>query len=257
MRTLTIITGASRGLGFELARQSLKKGDCVVTMERKPNSELVNLAKEIDCEFVQFSADLLDRKGAVELLSWWLSGEEYKDFERVNLINNAGVLGPVGPIEYQTPQAAVDCIRINFEIPVLLTQAFLADTKDWKADRRVLNISSGAARKSVPGWAMYCSTKAALDRFTAVTAEDQARLVNGAKLTSTAPGVVDTDMQARIRESSPDAFPGVDRFKKLKSEGGLVSAEETARKLLEYLNSSDFGKEPITDIRIINGGKSV
>lgn len=83
------------------------------------------------------------------------------------------------------------------------------------------------------------------------------RLVNGAKLASTAPGVVDTDMQARIRESSPDVFPGVDRFKKLKSEGGLVSAEETARKLLEYLNSSDFGKEPITDIRIINGGKSV
>lgn len=40
MKTLTIITGASKGLGFELTRQSLKAGDTVVTMERRPSKAL-------------------------------------------------------------------------------------------------------------------------------------------------------------------------------------------------------------------------
>ena len=73
MKTLTIITGASKGLGFELTRQSLKAGDTVVTMERRPSKALVEEADKIGCNFIQFTADLLDRKGAVELLMWLLS----------------------------------------------------------------------------------------------------------------------------------------------------------------------------------------
>ena len=170
------------------------------------------------------------------------------------LINNAGVLGPVGPIENASPQAAVDCIRVNFEIPVLLTQAFLNETRDWKGERRVMNISSGAGRKSVPGWAMYCSTKAALDRFTAVTAEDQQGKPNPARLSAVAPGVVNTDMQGSIRASSKEDFPNVDRFIDLEKDGKLQSTEDTAKRLLNYLNSDEFGKEPISDIRNISVG---
>ena len=91
MKTLTIITGASKGLGFELARQSLKAGDTVVTMERRPSKALVEEADKIGCNFIQFTADLLDRKGAVELLMWLLSDKEYAEHDRLILINNAGV----------------------------------------------------------------------------------------------------------------------------------------------------------------------
>lgn len=254
MKTLTIITGASRGLGFELARQSLKAGDSVVTFERKPNAELAEAAKKADCSLMQFATDLLDRKGAVELLMWLLSDNEYTSYDRLVLINNAGVLGPVGPIEKDSPQAAVDCIRINFEIPVLLTRCFLEESKDWRGERRVMNISSGAGRKSVAGWAMYCATKAALDRFTDVTALDQKGKPNAAKLCAVAPGVVDTNMQAQIRSSSKEDFPGLDRFINLEKDGALQSAEETAGKLLEFLHSNRFGEEPIADIRTITIG---
>lgn len=220
MKTLTIITGASKGLGFELTRQSLKAGDTVVTMERRPSKALV----------------------------------EEAEHDRLILINNAGVLGPVGPIENASPQVAVDCIRVNFEIPVLLTQAFLNETRSWKGERRVMNISSGAGRKSVPGWAMYCSTKAALDRFTAVTAEDQLGKPNPARLSAVAPGVVNTGMQGSIRASSKEDFPNVDRFIDLEKDGKLQSPEDTAKRLLNYLNSDEFGKEPISDIRNISVG---
>ena len=241
MKTLTIITGASKGLGFELTRQSLKAGDTVVTMERRPSKALVEEADKIGCNFIQFTADLL-------------SDKEYAEHDRLILINNAGVLGPVGPIENASPQVAVDCIRVNFEIPVLLTQAFLNETRSWKGERRVMNISSGAGRKSVPGWAMYCSTKAALDRFTAVTAEDQLGKPNPARLSAVAPGVVNTGMQGSIRASSKEDFPNVDRFIDLEKDGKLQSAEDTAKRLLNYLNSDEFGKEPISDIRNISVG---
>ena len=87
MKTLTIITGASKGLGFELTRQSLKAGDTVVTMERRPSKALVEEADKIGCNFIQFTADLLDRKGAVELLMWLLSDKEYAEHDRLILIN--------------------------------------------------------------------------------------------------------------------------------------------------------------------------
>ena len=235
MKTLTIITGASKGLGFELTRQSLKAGDTVVTMERRPSKALVEEADKIGCNFIQFTADLLDRKGAVELLMWLLSDKEYAEHDA-------------------SPQGAVDCIRVNFEIPVLLTQAFLNETRSWKGERRVMNISSGAGRKSVPGWAMYCSTKAALDRFTAVTAEDQLGKPNPARLRAVGPGVVNTGMQGSIRDSSKEDFPNVDRFIDLEKDGKLQSPEDTAKRLLNYLNSDEFGKEPISDIRNISVG---
>ena len=110
------------------------------------------------------------------------------------------------------------------------------------------------AARSVPGWAMYCSTKAALDRFTAVTAEDQQGKPNPARLSAVAPGVVNTDMQGSIRASSKEDFPNVDRFIDLEKDGKLQSPEDTAKRLLNYLNSDEFGKEPISDIRNISVG---
>ena len=52
MKTLTIITGVSKGLGFELARQSLKAGDTVVTMERRPSKALVEEADKLDLSLI-------------------------------------------------------------------------------------------------------------------------------------------------------------------------------------------------------------
>ena len=65
MKTLTIITGASKGLGFELTRQSLKAGDTVVTMERRPSKALVEEADKIGCNFIQFTTDGLIQSRAL------------------------------------------------------------------------------------------------------------------------------------------------------------------------------------------------
>ncbi len=252
MTTLTIITGASRGLGKQLAIHCLKAGDTVATMERHPDKELVSLAKDKECELVQLQVDLTDLNSTVSTISWLLNQANPERFSSVRLINNAGVLGPVGPIEYASAPDIDHTIRINFEAPVLIIQRFLELTEDWKAEKRILNISSGAARKDVPGWAIYCSTKAALDRFSSTVAEDARVQGKSLKICSIAPGVVDTSMQEQIRSSCAASFPQVERFKKLKDEGKLTPPEQAAIKLLAYFDSPAFGEEPITDIRTIS-----
>lgn len=252
MSVLTIITGASRGLGAELALRCLKPGDTVVTIERHPDTSYGLLAKKKQCELIQLPVDLSDLNSAVSTISWFFNQADPKKFTSVRLINNAGILGPVGPIESASAPDIDHTIRVNFEAPVLIIQRFLELTADWESEKKIMNISSGAARKDIPGWAMYCSTKAALDRFSSVVSADARAQGKNLKISSVAPGVVDTGMQEQIRTSSPEDFPQVERFITLKEEGKLTPAAEAAEKLLAYLDSSAFGQETITDIRNIS-----
>lgn len=252
MKTMTIITGASRGLGLALARASLRPMDTVVTLERNPVNTLTAEAKNLECEFVQFSADLVDLSAGITLLNWWLSEDEVAKFDRICLINNAGVLGPVGPIENAEPQEIADCMKVNFESPALLISTFLKLTENSGCDRRIMNISSGAARKSVPGWTLYCSTKAGLDRLSATIAADEAQKPNGAKICAIAPGVVNTDMQEMIRNSNETDFPTVQKFIDLYANNELTDPDTCARQLISYLHSDAFGSEPIADIRTLS-----
>jgi NAD(P)-dependent dehydrogenase (short-subunit alcohol dehydrogenase family) len=96
------------------------------------------------------------------------------------------------------------------------------------------------------GWSVYCATKAALDNHARAVHEEG---VQGLKISSLAPGIVDTGMQAEIRSRSAREFPQVAKFRSLKAAGELASPEETAAKITRLLLSSAFGKEPVTDVR--------
>lgn len=115
-------------------------------------------------------------------------------------------------------------------------------------DLRLLHISSGAAREAYPGWGVYGATKAALDHHArAVKADGDMRI----RVCSLAPGVIDTEMQAEIRGTDIAVFPLQKRFIGLKQDKLLSSPADTAKKLVSYLLSDDFGKEPIFDLRQI------
>ena len=102
------------------------------------------------------------------------------------------------------------------------------------------------------GWAMYSSTKAAVDRFSASVALDEKRKTHPVRIASVAPGVVDTDMQSSLRDTDENIFPDRERYLVLKAEEKLQNPKETAKKLLNYLKNEDFGLEPIADIRTLN-----
>lgn len=130
-----------------------------------------------------------------------------------------------------------------------LCAAFLGATENWTPPRKVVNISSGLGRRAMASQAGYCAAKAGMDHFTRCLALDEALKPHGAKVTSLAPGVIDTDMQTQLRGAAPENFPDQTGFQQLKATGQLTSPADAAQKILNYLARADFGSNPVSDVR--------
>jgi benzil reductase ((S)-benzoin forming) len=106
----------------------------------------------------------------------------------------------------------------------------------------LVNITSGAATTVYEGWAAYCASKAAVDQLTRVVAEEERE--QGLRAYAVAPGMVDTDMQARVRASAPAAFPAVERFLEAKRTGTFNSPAWVADAVLELAFGQDTFESP-------------
>jgi benzil reductase ((S)-benzoin forming) len=126
----------------------------------------------------------------------------------------------------------IDAVHVNTIAPIILTSAFIRLTENWTGEKKVINISSGAAQNPYYGWTIYCATKAALDMLTKTVATEQNTIENGVKIMSIHPGVVDTDMQAKIRKHTKEEFMDIDRFLTLKSSGSLVDPKVVAEQIM-------------------------
>ena len=246
-RTLTILSGASRGLGAAIAEQLLQRRGVLLTISRHPDETLDARAKNADVTLEQWAVDLADAVSASARLEAWLN--QQGSFSSATLINNAALAGKAGPIAESDPAALSAVVRVGLEAPIVLTRAFLQATRAWHVPRKVLNISSGAGRKPLAGAAAYCAVKAGLDHFSRVVALDEANGPNAAMIVSLAPGVIDTDMQTDLRESDPRLFPSQPMFAAMKAQGQLMSAGDAATKVLAFLDRQDFGADPVADVR--------
>ena len=247
--SLTILTGASRGLGLAMARQLLQPGQTLLTMARQPHAGLVAEVQRAGATLEQWAIDLGEPQQAAQRLQDWLRSQPAGAFGVATLINNAGVIPPIAPLRRSQPAAMAQALRVGLEAPMLLSAAFLAATQGWAGQRKILNISSGLGRRPMASQAPYCAAKAGLDHFTRCLALEEAATPQGAQVCALAPGVIDTDMQTHLRSAAAQDFSDLPRFAALKSQGQLSSAEDTARRILAYLQRPDFGQQPIADIR--------
>jgi sepiapterin reductase len=245
---LAVVTGASRGLGLAAAELLLDQKSTVLTIARKPDAALADRAKTQGARLEQWAVDVSNSAVAPRLENW-LTGQKPDTFQRALLINNAGILGHVGPIDQTDVSVLAEVLRVDLEAPALLCAAFLRATRAWRAERRIVNVSSGAGRVAIAGWAGYCAAKAGLDQLSRVIALDEARLPNPAKIVSLAPGVIDTDMQTELRNSDPTGFPTLARFKEFKASGQLAAPKDAAARLLAFLDRDDFGTQAVADVR--------
>jgi NAD(P)-dependent dehydrogenase (short-subunit alcohol dehydrogenase family) len=248
-RHLTILTGASRGMGLAMAQQLLDAGHDLLCISRSHNDALGLRAtgKGLRCE--QWPQDLTRGETAAAKLQTWLAGHDAGAFASVTLINNAGLLPRIAPLAAVPAAELADALRVDLEAPMLLTSAFLRATQAWKAQRKVLNISSGLGRRAMASQAAYCAAKAGMDHFTRCVALEEAGKPNGAKICSLAPGVIDTDMQVQLRSADARQFPDIDNFIGLKDNGALASPAEAAARVLAFLARPDFGGNPVADVR--------
>ena len=239
-----IVTGHTRGLGAAIAQLLLQRDIEVLGLGRGAHEEL---ASRHAARFSQAVVDLADPAA----LERWLAGDTLNAFAHgaqcVMLFNNAGTVEPIAPLGEQDALAIARAVTLNVAAPLMLANA-LAATHALGADasRRIVHVSSGAARNAYPGWSVYCATKAALDHHARAVALDAP---SGVRICSIAPGVIDTGMQETIRATSVDQFPMRERFEQLKQNGLLSTPDAAAQQLIDYALSDAFGSVPATDVR--------
>ncbi len=249
MTHLTILTGASRGMGLAMAMQLADAGHALLCISRKTSDALAAHAAARGTPLEQWPQDLARAEAVAAKLETWLQARGAEGLQSATLVNNAGVIPQIAPIAGIPAADLAQALRVGLEAPMLLTGAFLRATAAWPCPRKVLNISSGLGRRAMASQAAYCAAKAGMDHFTRCVALEEAASANGAKVCSLAPGVIDTDMQVQLRGADPRQFPDIGNFQGMKDKGMLASPEEAARRVLAYLARPDFGANPVADVR--------
>ena len=219
-----VITGASRGLGAgmaqHLAAQGHKLGLCARSTPPLTGPNILSR-----------SVDVRD-EGAVEAFAQEVQ-QHFGDIDA--WINNAGILDPIGPVRTISQEDFAQSIDINLTGVLLGTQAFIRHIRSRPGTGVLINISSGAALAGYAGWGAYCAGKSAVDRLTECVALEEAEA--GLRAHAVAPGVVDTDMQTKIRDCTPSQFPMVQKFIDIKREERFNSPQFVADRLIELITS--------------------
>lgn len=220
---VVIITGASRGLGAAAARIAAGLGAAVVLSARSPEAlraeaEAIqaeggaalavagDVSREADCRRIIQST--LDRFGRIDAL-----------------VNNGGVIEPIAPLAEAETQAWEYNWAVNVLGPVMLTRLTLPHLRPRHG--RVVNISSGAAINVIGGWGAYSAAKVALNHLTSILASEEAEIT----ALAIRPGIVDTAMQAEIREKGKGhmAEANYNRLSGMHAQGKLLPPEVPGR----------------------------
>jgi NAD(P)-dependent dehydrogenase (short-subunit alcohol dehydrogenase family) len=185
--SLALVTGASRGIGREIALALADAGHTVIAVSRRPNPDeshpkITSIAGDIsDNAFVtQLHKDLTTNFGTVQIL-----------------VNAAGIFGPIALIKDSDPEQWLETIMIDAIAPYYTSRAFLPAMLDAKWGR-IINLSSAAALHQ-PGKlnSAYATAKVALNQFTRHMAAE----ISGSGVTANVihPGDVRSEMWADIR----------------------------------------------------------
>ena len=219
-----VITGASRGLGAgmaeRLAAQGYRLGLCARSVPSIIGENILTSSVDVrdGTALEEFSHAVEERFGDIH--AW---------------INNAGVLDPIGPVRTMNEQDFSTSIDINLKGVFLGTQSYIRHVRSRPGTGVLINLSSGAAQAGYAGWGAYCAGKSAVDRLTECVALEEAEA--GLRAYAVAPGVVDTEMQSKIRACRPSEFPMVQKFIDIKREERFNSPAFVADRLLELIET--------------------
>ncbi|WP_314587852.1 SDR family NAD(P)-dependent oxidoreductase [Paenibacillus terrigena] len=225
-----IVTGSSRGLGFEICKQLIKRNHLIFSIARNNNDLLLELASQYECKLHIVKYDLQYSEGIPGLIQEILKVISNTVLESITLINNAAQVMPLGPISCCTPEETVRSVQTNLLAPILMTQSLLKQTEQWNVHRTIVNISSGSGKHAAAGMSVYCASKSAINMFTSCIQLESHRALTAYTVD---PGMIDTDMQdvARNEESLPMAA----FFKEVKETGALKSTENVAKKIVKRI----------------------
>jgi len=244
-----IVTGASSGLGEAIARKLILGRNKVFCISRRLNESLTDLAASMQCGMWYFERDLGEPMAIPGLMNEIFNFVDRDHISGIALINNAGVLEPMSAAGSYAPEILHQHLNVNLLAPLLLTNEFIRLTGAMHVLKSIINISSGAATTPYAGWGAYCSSKAGLDMFTRTVGLEQQQSAHPVRILSVAPGIVDTPMQAKIRQTGQKNFPMKQKFEQLYEENRLSKPSEVADKIISLIFSDTPASGEITDLR--------
>ncbi|AJP56838.1 3-oxoacyl-ACP reductase [Pandoraea vervacti] len=234
MRKISLVTGASRGLGRNTALSIARRGgDVVVTYQRREaEAQAVvaeiqalggkALALPLDVGNVATFADFAARLKSGLSATW---GRDTFD----HLVNNAGH-GEVAPLAEMTVPAFDKLVDVHFKGVFFLTQQLLPLIADGG---RIINLSTGLTRVSAEGWSAYAAVKGAVEVLTVYMAKELGRRKIAVNVV--APGAIETDFfGGAVRDT-----PAFNRFFAEMTALGRVGVADDVGPMISSLLSED------------------
>ena len=215
-----LITGASAGIGRELARQLANRAQTLVLVARR-EQRLNELRDELRNRNAQLNVytrvvDLCDKAQIDRLIHWLEKNKIAVDF----LINNAG-LGDYGPVATSPTHRNDEMLQVNIIALTTMTRTLIPQMTSRRRGA-ILNVSSSAGFLPIPGMNVYAATKAYVNSFTeALRAELRG---TGVSVTALCPGPVHTEFGDVAKRPGGKAETGPEFI--------YVSVEQTARDAL-------------------------
>lgn len=229
MEEVYLVTGASKGLGKAISELLVSDKRVVIALARG-SDELLLVEKSLKSKnqnSMIIECDLSDKNSIFEACN--IIKNRFTHLS--GIVHNAGTIQPISKLLESNNQVWARAIMVNL-IGVQCLTSNLSNVMGGHNHTRLVTISSGAALRPLTGWSSYCVSKAGLDMWTNCMAEEGAE--NNISAIAIAPGIVDTGMQAEIRNATLDQFPQRDNFIGYHENGDLVNPKEVAEKLLPF-----------------------
>jgi len=222
-----IVTGVSRGLGEALARVLVERGFRVTGIGRSAGPGLAGPGFEL------VPCDLSDVVAIDDALEAPFVAIAARAPAYVCLVNNAAVAGPIGVLGRTTSRDIAAALGVNLAGPAALANLFCRVFGARRGERRIVNVSSGAATRPLPGIVLYSAAKCGLEMLTAGIAAEQGQ--DGIRAVSLRPGIIATQMQADARSRTIDEFPSVAMFRDFHEKRQLVLPDVAAARIATHV----------------------
>ena len=194
---VAIVTGAGRGIGRAIAAAYAREGARVVLAARS-EAELADAARqaaEVGPEPLAVPTDVTD-PAQVEALA----ASALERFGRIDvLVNNAGISGPMGPLQDNDIAQWMNTINVNLTGTFLVCRAVIPAMLQ-QGRGRIINLSGAGAANAWSNVSAYCSSKAAVVRLTEVLAQELED--KGITVNALGPGSVHTGMWDKMTEDA-------------------------------------------------------
>lgn len=240
---MALVTGVSKGLGYEISKLLIEQGIEVIGLSRSTNERLQNLTTQSEGRFSHYPVDLInveEIEAIIKEVSKQIVGRKP---QKLYVINNAGMVEPIERLGYLDNSAIQRAVHLNLLAPMLVNNTLLKELRDEAIEVIIVNVTSGAAERPIHGWSVYNATKAAINMHTKVAGLEQERIDSAHRIVAFSPGIMDTEMQGTIRGAEKDAFIELDKFQGFKTNGALRQPIQVAKALVDL----------VLNKRLING----